>query len=396
MEFRKLFLIALALTVLGCFLYMVRSYLMAVVLAAIFTAMFEPLYRRVLRMLRGRKIAASVTTLLVLLISVGVPLVVLLGVVTAQGIVVTEQVVPWLVDALKTGALPSAKDVIPAWLPYAEELAPYRNQLAGRIGELLGTAGSHLVASLSAFTQETADFVLKTFVMLYAMFWFFIEGGRLKQRVARYLPLDPEELDRALIKGIQVTRATLKSILVIGGLQGLLVAGALATAGISGAVFWGMLVVVFSALPGIGAPFVWAPAAIWLFADGRVSAGVLMVLWGALVVGTVDNVLRPRIVSQETKMPDLIILVSTLGGIGMFGPIGILAGPLLAGLLVTTADAYANALAPGALAGTGSGAGPAARDAGGCAAQRHAPQPAREEHAGDGADHRHASEGSKS
>jgi predicted PurR-regulated permease PerM len=137
-----------------------------------------------------------------------------------------------------------------------------------------------------------------------------------------------------------VARATLKGTLVIGFLQGLLSGIGFAVVGIQGAAFWGTMMGILSVIPGIGGFLVWGPAVIYLIATGRVGAGVGLGIFCGVVVGSLDNVLRPLLVGRETKMPDLLVLIGTLGGIFMFGAVGIILGPIVASLFLTVWDIY--------------------------------------------------------
>ncbi|MGD2154684.1 MAG: AI-2E family transporter, partial [Gemmatimonadales bacterium] len=154
------------------------------------------------------------------------------------------------------------------------------------------------------------------------------------------MPLAPEDENRMVERFTSVARATIKGTLVIGIVQGGLAGLAFAVAGIEGAVFWGTIMVVLSIIPGIGTALVWVPAVIYLFAVGRVGTAIVLFIWCAAVVGTVDNVLRPWLVGKDTKMPDLLILLSTLGGLLLFGAVGIVVGPIVAALFVTVWDIY--------------------------------------------------------
>jgi predicted PurR-regulated permease PerM len=131
-----------------------------------------------------------------------------------------------------------------------------------------------------------------------------------------------------------VSRATLKGTLVIGIVQGTLAGLALAAVGIKGAVFWGTVMAVLSIIPGIGTALVWAPAVIYLFLVGRTLPAVGLLLWCAIVVGTADNVLRPLLVGKDTEMPDLLVKLSTLGGLALFGAVGLVVGPVIAALFL--------------------------------------------------------------
>jgi predicted PurR-regulated permease PerM len=137
-----------------------------------------------------------------------------------------------------------------------------------------------------------------------------------------------------------VTRATIKGTIVVGAVQGALGGLAFSVIGIEGAALWGTLMAVFSVLPGIGTALVWLPAVVYLSLVGRLTAAAVLLAWCVGVVGTIDNLLRPWLVGKDTKMPDLLILLSTLGGIVLFGFAGLVIGPIVAALFVTIWELY--------------------------------------------------------
>jgi predicted PurR-regulated permease PerM len=139
---------------------------------------------------------------------------------------------------------------------------------------------------------------------------------------------------------VSVTRATIKGTLVIGMVQGAMAGLAFWVAGITGAAFWSTVMAVLSVIPGIGAALVWVPAVAFLVVTGKLWAGLLLAGWCGFVVGTVDNLIRPRLVGRDTKMSDLLILLSTLGGIFLFGAVGVIIGPIVAALFVTVWEIY--------------------------------------------------------
>ena len=143
-----------------------------------------------------------------------------------------------------------------------------------------------------------------------------------------------------LAKFTSVTRATLKGSLLIGLLQGTLAGIAFAVAGIHNAVFWGTVMAVLSVIPNVGAALVWIPAVVILILQGDPVTGIGLALFCGLVVGSLDNVLRPILVGKDTKMHELMIFFSTLGGILMFGLAGIFIGPVIASLFITIWEMY--------------------------------------------------------
>ncbi|MCF7936041.1 MAG: AI-2E family transporter [Synergistales bacterium] len=340
-RYRKIFILILFLLVFAAFLLLIRPFLVAVGLAVVLSALFHPVYRKTLTILKGRRAPASGLVLLLAVLVIGLPLLGMLALVTGQAVRLSEFLVPWISEQMAaSGGLPQG---LPEWVPFASQLKPFEERIVDNIIAFVSASGNYIVQNLSAAMQGTAGFVLNVFITLYATFFFLIFGPDLLERILRYLPLTPEDRNHILDKGLSVTKVILKSILIIGLLQGVLVGAAFWIAGIRGAAFWGAVTLILSAIPGLGAPLVWGPGALYLLLSHRYLAAVAMVLWGGLVVSTVDNILRPRIVGRETQVPDLVVLLSTLGGIAVFGPVGIIFGPVLAGLFLTVLDMYAKA-----------------------------------------------------
>jgi predicted PurR-regulated permease PerM len=193
------------------------------------------------------------------------------------------------------------------------------------------------VSAASAATKGTASFFLTLFIMIYAMVFFLQEKTSVLTQLMSYSGLPRESQERLVNRTVSISRATIKGTLVIGIVQGALGGIAFAVVGIQGAAFWGVVMAVASVIPGIGTALVWAPAVIYLFATGKTLTAIGLMLWFALVVGTVDNVLRPILVGRDTEMPDLL---STLGGLAMFGAVGLIIGPVIAGLFVTMWEVF--------------------------------------------------------
>lgn len=340
-QFRKAFILILVTGVTILFIFMVRDFLIAILLAGLFSGLLYPVYRRLLgtAALHNHPGVASAVLLVLAIIAIGIPLAGLIGIVTAEAMQISENVLPWIQEIL----LPQLNGRLPAWLPFTELLDPYKESIIGALGEATSATGVLLAKSGSALTQGTLMFFLKLFVMLYAMFFFFLRGPHWINELDSYLPLTSADEQQIINRGLSVTRASLKGILIIGLLQAFLIGLAFRVIGIEGAAFWGTIVGLLSAIPGIGPPLIWVPAAVYLFMTGQSGWGVALIIWGAVVVGTIDNILRPLIVSAEARMPDLLILVSTLGGIVMFGAIGIIIGPIVAASLLTTLNIYRHA-----------------------------------------------------
>jgi len=331
------FLLLLVLFISAIFLAMIKSFLMAILLAGIFSALTHPLYRSLSRWLGGRKAAASSVTILIIILIVLLPLSGLLGIITTQAIKVGQSVTPWVQKQLSSPA------ILSEWLehlPFYENIEPYREIIFNKTGELIGTASQFLVNNLQAATMGTMSFIFMIAILLYTMFFFFMDGHKLLEKILFYMPLEDDDEQRLLNKFTSVTRATIKGTAIIGIIQGGASGIAFTFVGIDSAVFWGTLMTVLSIIPGIGTALIWIPAAFWLAAQGLWIKAIGLTIFCGLMVGSVDNLLRPRLVGKDTEMHDLLILFSTLGGIGMFGIIGFIIGPIIAALFVTIWDIY--------------------------------------------------------
>jgi len=319
------------------FFSMIKAFLMAVLLAGIFSSLAQPLYRRLLARFGQRAPVASICTLLLIVLVIILPLGLMLGIVTGEAIKVGNSVTPWVQDKL------AHPDQVMVWLqnlPFYDRVSPYQDDILTKAGEMVGLFSRFLINSLSAATTGTVHFLFMLMIMLYSMYFFLIDGNKLVDLMLYYLPLEDHEERRLLEKFSSVTRATLKGTAAIGALQGSLAGIAFAVVGVPSAVFWAAIMVVLSIIPGIGTALVWLPAAVILIAGGHLAKGLFLAVFCGLVVGSVDNFLRPRMVGKDTELPDLLILLSTMGGILMFGALGLIIGPIVAALFVTVWEIY--------------------------------------------------------
>lgn len=337
-HFRQTFLVMLVAAISITFVVMVRAFLLTILLAAIFTGLSYPLYARLARRLGGRSGPAAIVTILVLVALVVVPLLAVLAAGANEALRVTETIRPQIERIVeRPGEFNRRLRVLPGY----HYIEPYRGQIFSKAGELLAGASAFMFAALSATTRATAVAVFHLVILLYTMYFFLTGGPRLLAGVVGYLPLNEADKQRMLDQFVSVTRATLKGTILIGIAQGVLGGLAFFAAGIDGAVFWGTVMTVLSIIPGIGSALVWAPASIILMATGEVWRGVALAAFSGIVIGSVDNLLRPMLVGRDTQMHELMIFFSTLGGLMMFGVMGFIVGPILAALFITVWQMFA-------------------------------------------------------
>ena len=333
----KSVLLLVVVFISAIFFSMIRAFLMALFLAGLFSALINPVYKRFENWFGGRRSLASLTTVGLMVLFVLLPLGALMGIVTAQAIRVGNSVRPWVQQQI---AQPDAFFKMLESIPHWDQIAPYRDTVLQKAGEMVGGISGFLINSLSSATVGTMNFLFMTFVLLYAMYFFLMDGKKLVRQVLYYLPLEDQDEQLLLARFTSVARATLKGTAVIGMLQGGLAGLAFAVVGIPSAAFWGVIMTILSILPGIGTALVWIPAAVILGASGHFGKAVGLAAFCALVVGSLDNVLRPALVGKDTQMHELMIFLSTLGGIMMFGVVGFIIGPIIAALFISVWEIY--------------------------------------------------------
>ena len=322
------------------FLTMVQQFLVAIFMAAVFAAMTHPGYLRLTRWLGGRRYLASLISLLLLFAVVLIPIVILTMVFIGQAMNVGQSLTPIIVNFLKE---PGSFEEVLQRLPFYEELNPYADQMTNQVASAVEGFGRLLVSQISNIALGTVQFLFLTVVFSYTFFFFLIDGSKVVNAILYYLPLQDQDERLMLRKFTSVTQAMVVGTLLIGILQGTLAGIAFAIAGVPNAVFWGTVMAVLSIIPGVGSALIWLPASIILIAQGSYGAGIGLLVFCLLVVGSIDNLLRPILVGKHTDMHELMIFFGTLGGLFTFGMAGLLIGPLIASLFITIWEIYGEA-----------------------------------------------------
>ena len=201
--------------------------------------------------------------------------------------------------------------------------------------------GSKTIATQAlSIGKGTANFVVSLFVMLYLLFFFLRDGAALAKRIKDAIPLPAEQKRALFTKFTVVIRAMFKGTLLVAALQGALGGLIFWFLGIHAPVLWGVVMGLFALLPAVGAAIVWVPTAIYFLATGAIWEGIVLIAFGAFVIGLVDNLLRPFLVGKDTELPDYVVLISTLGGIAIFGLNGFVVGPVIAAMFIAVWDIF--------------------------------------------------------
>ena len=332
---QKALMLLLVLVTLA-FIWILLPYYGAVFWAVILGIVFAPLQRRLLMRLDWRRnLAAGITLLVCLLIAI-LPVIIISTLLVQEGATLYKNI--------ESGQLDIASYVA----QFKHSLPPYFQHLLDRfgMGELNGLRekivksamqGSQFFATQAfSFGQGTFDFLVSFFIMLYLLFFFLRDGAELARKMRTAIPLEEHQKRRLQLKFNRVVRATVKGNLLVAMTQGALGGLIFWFLDIPSALLWAVLMAFLSLLPAVGAGIVWAPVAAFFLFSGAVWQGVVLGLFGVFVIGLVDNVLRPILVGKDTKMPDYLILISTLGGLAIFGLNGFVIGPLIAALFMSS------------------------------------------------------------
>ena len=215
--------------------------------------------------------------------------------------------------------------------------------LHDRLSAALIQGSKYLAAQALSIGKGTANFIVSLLLVLYLLFFFLRDGGALTRRIRDAVPLRAEQQRALFTKFAVVTRAMFKGNLLVAAVQGALGGLIFWFLGIHAPVLWGVLMAFLSLLPAVGAAAVWLPVAVYFLATGAVWEGVVLIAYGAFVVGLVDNLLRPYLVGKDTQMPDYVVLISTLGGIAIFGLDGLVMGPVIAAMFIAVWDIFSAA-----------------------------------------------------
>lgn len=338
---RTVFLLLLA-AVTAAFFWILMPFFGAVLWAIALAILFNPLYKRLLKKMPKRRNLAALATLAICLVIVIIPLAIVTVSLVQEASLVTQRI--------RTGEINFARylqqiiGVLPLWLVNLLDRFGLGNMEAmlSRIGQGAAQTGQLIATQALNIGQNTFDFLVSFALMLYMLYFFLRDGAALSKTVREALPMARPHTHFLLNKFTNVIRATIKGNVAVAAVQGALGGLAFWVLGVQGALLWAVLMAFLSLLPAVGAALVWLPVAIYFLATGHVWEGVALIVFGVVVIGLVDNVLRPILVGKDTQMPDYIVLMSTVGGMALFGVNGFVIGPVVAALFMATWDLFAS------------------------------------------------------
>ena len=326
--------ITLLIIVSVAFGWLLLPYYSALFWGFVFAISFTPLHRRILTVMPRHPNTAALSTLALCLLVVIFPLIALTSALIREGAMIYRRIES---GQLNLGlyyeriinALPESLHHLVEELGIADIFSIQEKLSAGAL------EGSKFLASQAVnIGQNTAGFLVSMAIMLYLLFFLLRDGASLAKTINLVIPLGDDHKHLLIQKFITVVRATVKGNLVVAATQGALGGFIFWVLGIEGALLWGVIMAFLSLLPAVGSALIWAPVAVYFMVTGNYWDGSILILFGVLVIGLVDNVLRPLLVGKDTKMPDYVVLISTIGGLATFGLNGFVIGPLLAALFM--------------------------------------------------------------
>jgi predicted PurR-regulated permease PerM len=332
------YLLLLAVSIALCFI--LAPFFNTIFWGSILALIFQPVQKWMLVKFGRRRNLAAFTTLMLCIVIVIMPLMLVAGTLVQQGTIVYGQ--------LKSGNLNFAGyfDQILHALPASvqgmlsgiglTDISDLQQKLTAGAAQI----GQFVAAQALSIGQNTLQFLVSFGVMLYLLFFLLRDGREISRLIREAIPLDEARKQHLMRKFTTVVRATVKGNVAVALVQGGLGGLAFWVIGIQGALLWGVLMAFLSLLPAIGAALIWGPVAIYFLVTGALAKGLGLFAFCAIVIGMVDNVLRPILVGKDTKMPDWVVLISTLGGMAVLGINGFVIGPLIAALFMSCWDLF--------------------------------------------------------
>lgn len=337
------FSVSLVVAATLAFLWLVTPFSGAILWAVIAAVLFDPLNARLLDAMPRRRNSVALITLAIIVIVVVVPVLFLGAALVEEAGAFFARIRNGEIDLGRLFA--ETQHHLPDWARgwLAEVGLSDVGGIRVKMGQGLAHSFQAIAAQILNVGQGTIGFLLSLGVMLYLTFFLLRDGRELAVRVGRALPLTPDQHDILVAKFVMVIRATIKGSLIVAIIQGTIGGLVFWMLSIPGALLWGVAMGFFSLFPSIGTGLIWLPVAIYLLATGSVWQGSMLFLCGFLVISTVDNLVRPILVGRDARIPDYLVLVTTLGGFELIGFNGFVIGPVIAALFLAAWEMSARA-----------------------------------------------------
>ena len=327
------FLLILLAGIFVLVFFIFKPFLFALILAIVFATVFQPLHTRILAMTRERKELAALLATISVLIVIVAPL-------TFLGIQIFQEATGLYSSITLNGGATNLSRGISEYLQSLTRFSPVPIEFSPDINQYLKQGLSWLLQHLGPFFANVAQAMVGVFMFLFALYYLFKDGRKLKAAVVALSPLQDIHNETIFNKLSLSINSVIKGSLAVALVQGTLTAIGFAIFGIPNAALWGSIAAITALIPGIGTALVLLPAILYLYFSGKTLFAVGLLVWGVVAVGLVDNFLGPKLASRGIRLHPFLILLSILGGISFFGPLGFLLGPLVLSLLFALLEIY--------------------------------------------------------
>lgn len=341
--FLRSFILLLVMVSVG-FIWILLPFYGAIFWGTTLAIIFTPVNRRLLARFQGRRNLAAFCTLLIVILIVIIPLALISASLIQEGVSVYKRI-----DSGELNLGSYFTQIMDALPPFVHDTLARLGldnvfSLRDRLSQGALQGSKFFATQAVSVGQNTFGFLISMAVMLYLLFFLLRDGTKLAAKSRQVIPLSSEHQQHLTRKFTTVVKATVKGNIAVAAIQGALGGIIFWILGIQGAILWAVIMAVLSLLPAVGASLIWGPVAIYFLATGAIWEGVVLTVFGILVIGLVDNLLRPLLVGKDTKLPDYVILISTLGGLSVFGLNGFVIGPLIAALFMACWDLLPSAV----------------------------------------------------
>ncbi|MFA5323291.1 MAG: AI-2E family transporter [Smithella sp.] len=329
-NFEKISFLILLVFITVFLAYILQPFFFAIFWAVLLAGIFSPLYEIFNRKFKNQNLCAGIT-LVVLVSCLILPVILLINLLVVEAIDIYRSF-----NSSSSNMIGTLSEILKSLStnPILAKLNLDQAFLINKSQEALKALTEYVLNHISEFTQNTI-FVLVSFaVMLYSLFYFLRDGKRLVGIIADNIPVDNKNFNHFIDQFLITAKASLKFTFVIGGIQGFLGGLIFYITGIERALVWGVLMFGLSVVPAVGSALIWVPAGIIMIFLGHIWQGIVILIFGAVVISSVDNLLRPVLMGRDTQMHPLLIFLSTLGGIAVLGFSGFVMGPVIASLFL--------------------------------------------------------------
>ena len=331
MKSKNVFIILLAITTL-LFAVLIIDFILAIFWAIVLAILFSPINQYIEEKF-NKPTLSSLFTIIFIFIVVLIPCFFILSAVANETLIIVKAIETGEINLEKF--LISTSQLLPTLTERINGLGYSTNTLIEQLNNIALETSQYALSLVMNTGENILRFLLSAFVMIYLLFFFLKDGDLIIAKCIDVFPLDDDQEKFLIEKFNNVTKATVKGTILVGVTQGIIGGIIFALLDIQAAVLWGVLMAFFSIVPTIGTAIIWFPAACLLFFSGAWLKALILLLIGFFVIGLIDNFLRPYLVGKETKLPDYMILLTTLGGVSLVGLSGFIIGPIIAALFLT-------------------------------------------------------------